>query len=97
MLNMGVQDSDMKKSYGLFGVAVLGLLLLLVIYLMIKCLKQKKGIVHKLRVALEKKLFYSSFLRYLIVSNLKLTYTIWAFLLGKASFNSFSEGALTSV
>lgn len=93
MLNMGVQDSSIKKSYGLFGVVVLGLLLLLVLYQMIKCLKQKKGLANKLKVALEKKLFYSSFLRYLIVSNLKLTYTIWAFLLGKASFNSVSEGA----
>ena len=90
---MGVQDSSMYKSYGLFGVVVLGLLLLLVLYKMIKCLKQRSGLAQKLRIALEKKLFYSSFLRYLIVSNLKLTYTIWAFLLAKGSFDSLTEGA----
>lgn len=82
----------MVKSFGLFGVAGAMLLLLLVLYKAIKCLKQKTGLAHKIRLALEKKLFYSSFLRYLIVSNLKLTYTVWAFLLAKGGFDSFSGG-----
>ena len=41
---------------------------------------------------LEKKLFYSSFLRYMIVSNLKLNYTAWAFLISHWSYKSATEG-----
>ena len=97
MLDIGVQDSSILKSFGAFGVAALVLLLLLVLYRMVTCLKRKTGLAHKLRLALEKKLFYSSFLRYLIVSNLKLNYTIWAFLLAKGGFESVSGGAQTIV
>ena len=46
---------------------------------------------------LEKKLFYSSMLRYMIVSNLKLNYTTWAFLISTGSFASITEGVQTSV
>ena len=78
---MGVQDSSLFKSLGVFFVVLFGLVLLVVIYLLVKAAKTKTGIAHKIRLKLEKKLFYSSFLRYMIVSNLKLNFTTWAFLL----------------
>ena len=81
MKDMGVQDSSLFKSLGVFFVVLFGLVLLVVIYLLVKAAKTKTGIVHKIRLKLEKKLFYSSFLRYMIVSNLKLNFTTWAFLL----------------
>ena len=82
---MGVQDSSLMKSLGLFLVVLLGLVFLVVIYLAIKASKTKSGIAYKIRLKLEKKLFYSSFLRYMIVSNLKLTYTVFGFFILTAS------------
>ena len=94
---MGVQDSSLFKSLGLFLVVVIGLLLLVVIYFVVKSSKNEKTIAHKLKMKLEKKLFYSSFLRYMIVSNLKLNYTTWAFLISQFSFSTISSGIKTSV
>ena len=93
MKDMGVQDSSLFKSLGLFLVILLGLLLLVVIYLAIKALKTKSGITYKVKLKLEKKLFFSSFLRYMIVSNMKLNYTTWAFLLNEWSFETISSGS----
>ena len=97
MLDMGVQDSDIFKSFGLFGLAGALIVLGLIIHRAIKCLKQKTGLAHKARLALEKKLCHSGWLKYLIVSNLKLNYTIWAFLLAKGGFETVSQGVLTIV
>ena len=94
---MGVQDSSLIKSLGLFLVVVIGLLVLVVIYHLVKSSKNEKTIAYKLKVKLEKKLFYSSFLRYMIVSNLKLNYTTWAFLISQFSFATVSSGIKTSV
>ena len=90
---MGVQDSSLMKSLGLFLVVLLSLLFLVVVYLAIKASKAKSGIAYKIRLKLEKKLFYSGFLRYMIVSNLKLNFTTWAFLLNEWSFATFSSGS----
>ena len=78
---MGVQDSSITKSLGLFFVVILGLLFLVLIYFCVKSSKKETSIAYKIKVKLEKKLFYSSFLRYMIVSNLKLNFTTWAFLM----------------
>ena len=78
---MGVQDSNLTKSLGLFLVVILGLLFLLLIYFIVKAAKNETTLAYKIKIKLEKKLFYSSFLRYMIVSNLKLNYTTWAFLI----------------
>ena len=93
MKNMGVQDSTLIKSLGLFFVVILVLLFFVLIYFVVKSSKNEKSLAYKVKVKLEKKLFYSSFLRYLIVSNLKLNFTTWAFLISKWSFESFKEGA----
>ena len=90
---MGVQDSSLMKSLGLFLVVLLGLLFLVVVYLAIKASKTKSGFAYKIRLKLEKKLFYSGFLRYMIVSNLKLNFTTWAFLLNEWSFATVSSGS----
>ena len=51
----------------------------------------------RLKIKLKKKLFYSSFLRYMIVSNLKLNFTIWAFLVSQGSFETIIKGATTVI
>ena len=81
MKDMGVQDSSITKSLGLFFVVILGLLFLVLVYFCVKSSKKETSIAYKIKVKLEKKLFYSSFLRYMIVSNLKLNFTTWAFLM----------------
>ena len=97
MKNMGVQDSALTKSLGLFFVVILGLLFLVLIYFIVRASKNEKNFAFKIKMKLEKKLFYSSFLRYMIVSNLKLNFTTWAFLISQWSFETFSKGAQTSI
>ena len=101
MKNLGVQDSALTKSLGLFFIIILCLLFLVIIYYMVnymvRAAKNSKSFAFKLKLKLEKKLFYSSFLRYMIVSNLKLNYTAWAFLIAQFSFNTIANGTRTSV
>ena len=97
MKDMGVQDSALTKSLGLFFVVILGLVLLVLVYFMVRASKNEKSIAFKIKTKLEKKLFYSSFLRYMIISNLKLTFTTWAFLMSQWSFETISGGAQTTV
>ena len=74
-----------------------GLLSLVLVYFIVKASKNTKSIAYKIKLKLEKKLFYSSFLRYMIVSNLKLNYTTWAFLISQWSFDTFSKGVHSTV
>ena len=78
----------MFKTLGIFGFVLIILLILVGIYLILKhthkAVAQKREgpftkNVMKIKELLSKKLFYSSFLRYMIVSNLKLTVTIFGF------------------
>ena len=66
MKNLGVQDSALTKSLGLFFIIILCLLFLVVIYYMVnymvRAAKNSKSFAFKLKLKLEKKLFYSSFL-----------------------------------
>ena len=88
MKNMGIQDSSLTKSLGFFTLGLLLLVLLVLVYFAFKASKNPKSLVSKMREKLEKKLFYSSFLRYMIVSNLELNFTAWAFLISQWSFES---------
>ena len=97
MKNMGVQDSSLFKSLGLFLMVLLGLLSLVLVYFMVKASKNTKSIAYKIKLKLEKKLFYSSFLRYMIVSNLKLNFTTWAFLISQWSFETYSKGLHSTI
>ena len=84
----GVSDPEMFKTLGIFGFVLIILLILVGIYLILKhahkaVAQKREGTctknVIKIKELLSKKLFYSSFLRYMIVSNLKLTVTIFGF------------------
>ena len=88
MKNMGIQDSSLTKSLGFFTLGLLLLVLLVLVYFAFKASKNPKSLISKMREKLEKKLFYSSFLRYMIVSNLELNFTAWAFLISQWSFDS---------
>ena len=97
MKNMGVKDKQLVKSLGLFFVILIFLIMLLMIFFGIKFSKGKSQILEKIKTKLKKKLFYSSFLRYMLTSNLKLNFTVWAFLLSSWSFSSFSSAFQTVV
>ena len=88
MKNMGIQDSSLIKSLGFFTLGLLLLVLLVLVYFAFKASKNPKSLISKMREKLERKLFYSSFLRYMIVSNLELNFTAWAFLISQWSFES---------
>lgn len=68
----------------------------MLVYIIVKCMA-KRGIhlVAKVKDVLEKKLFYNSFYRYMIVSNLKLTYTLWGFLIAAYSFETWMSTVQT--
>lgn len=53
MMDMGVQDSDIGKSLGLFGVVIALLVFLIIVYWAARCIKNKTGLAHKLRLKLE--------------------------------------------
>ena len=84
----------MFKTLGIFGFIIVLLLIFVGVYFLLKwvhisVLQKRKGplinTLVKIKDSLYKKLFYSSFLRYMIVSNLKLTYTVFGFFILTAS------------
>jgi hypothetical protein len=79
------------KSLGIFAIVLLGLGALFLVYLVVKMMKKCTGLSN----TLERKLFFSSFIRYMIVGNLKMNYTILAFLLSSFSFATTIEGVQT--
>jgi len=97
MKNSGIEETNVLKQLGLLTLAFVGILLAIGLYFIVKHL-HKKGNKHifTLKEKIEKKLFFSGIYRYLVVSNLKLTVTIFGFLAAKWSFESFVAGA-TSV
>ena len=80
--NAGVTDPQLFKTLGIFGLVLVFLLICVGLYFLlrwaIRSIKAKKyPKLNTLADKMQEKLFYSSFLRYMIVSNLKLTYTVW--------------------
>ena len=73
---------------GVFALVLLILLLSVVFYFILRCIdrKSKGKTIAKLRKKLSEKLFYNGFLRYMTVSNLKLNYTLWGFMIFYYSF-----------
>lgn len=94
MKAMGVQDIELMKSLGVFGIVIIGLVIAMVIYFMLKLCNIEKCA--PIKTKLQKKLFFGAWLRYMIVSNLKITYTIMAFLVSSFSFATTLAGFKTA-
>ena len=92
---MGIQDSALSKSLGMFLLVLLCLMVLLLVYFALKATRIQNSIAHKIKMKLEQKLFFRSFLRYMIASNLELNFTAWAFILSQWGFNSLQQGAMS--
>ena len=95
MRNAGVQDKDLMKNLGLFAVALITLLILASFYLAFRQCAKKFDSMKRIKMTIERHLFFGLIIRYMIVSNIKLTFTIWAFLIGTGSFVASMKGAIT--
>lgn len=101
MKAMGVQDSGLAQSLGVFAIVLIGMITLVVVFFLLnaRCLKIEKleGLRQTIVQKLRKKLFFDGFVRYMILSNLKVTYTVTAFLLSAFSFATFMAGVKTTM
>lgn len=71
--NQGIKDTSIMKSLGIFFVGVAIIVIAILIYVLCKKFPAKCGSVcNKIKTMIQKKLFYSGPLRYVIVSYLKL-------------------------
>ena len=80
--NAGVTDTKLAKTLGFFGLVIVLMLILVGVFFLLSWankLTKRLAWLRKGKDLLAKKLFFNSFLRYMIVSNHKLTYVIWAF------------------
>jgi len=94
----GIEDPNFFKSLGIFVFALFVLLFLSLLYLLLRVMKRcvkKYKLVSDLKDLLETKLFYNSFIRYLLQSNLKILHNSVTFLVFTGGFASFGTGALT--
>ena len=63
----------MMKSLGVFFIAISGILLFVLIFLLLRWLNRKLGLCAKVVNALKAKLFYGVMIRYVVVGYIKLT------------------------
>ena len=74
----GVSDPKLVKGLGIFALALLVLLLGVGLHFVLS-LGAKAKCIRRFRRYLRRRLFFNGFLRYMIVSNLKLTILAWGF------------------
>lgn len=79
----------------MFAVVFLGLVLLVLLFFCLRICTAKFKVVRDLRDLLKKKLFYNSFCRYLLQSNLKIVNNSFTFLVFSASFATKSASGQT--
>ena len=77
---------------GIFAIVLVLLLLGVVLYWLLNYVSKRYKFFSTIKSFLHRKLFYNGFLRYMIVSNLKLTVLVWAFFF--STYTSESEWAL---
>ena len=94
---IGIKHTSLFWSLGGFAVALVLLLILFAIYCLVKYLRKRYPELQKVEDFLKKKLFYNSWIRYMITANLKLTHTSIFFLaITGVSFDSASD-AVSSI
>ena len=89
LLDYGITDGNLIRGLGVFAIVLILNLIGVAIYFLLAAISRGKCQWLKTpRDFLHRKLFYNGFLRYLIVSNLKLTITAWAFFISYYSERS---------
>ena len=77
--NAGITDFEMFKSLGIFVLTMIAILAGVVMYWVLKSMEKKVKVAQKGRRFIGHRLFFSSFLRFMIVSNMELTVTVWGY------------------
>ena len=77
--NAGITDVEMFKSLGIFVLTMIAILAGVVMYWVLKSMEKKVKVAQKGRRFIGHRLFFSSFLRFMIVSNMELTVTVWGY------------------
>ena len=80
LIEMDIRKDSIIWSLGIFFIVLILLIMTLFFYYVIRLLRKRVGKFQVVEKYLEKKLFYSSIIRYLITSNLKLGFTCFFFL-----------------
>ena len=87
--NAGITDFEMFKSLGIFVLTLIAILAGVVMYWVLKSMEKKVKVAEKGRRFIGHRLFFSSFLRFMIVSNMELTVTVWGFFVYSFGQDSF--------
>ena len=91
-------DPSLIKTLGVFGLVFIILLICVGIYFLLKWMKSlmpTNSKINSVMTFLHKKLFYSSILRYMIISNHKLTYTAFGFFVSSLAFTTLTQKGMT--
>ena len=72
MIEQGIEDTSMAKNLGILFLSIVIIALFILIYFLITVCNRKYGCIAKLKERIKEKLFYNTFIRYMIVSYLKL-------------------------
>jgi len=82
-------NSSLMVSLGIFAIVFFILLLLVAVYLVLKFFKDRvNGLLLKVYLNLKKTLFFDSIIRYMIESNLELTWQNMMFVATMASYDT---------
>ena len=87
--NAGITDVEMFKSLGIFVLSLLAILAGVVMYWILKFFEEKIKLAKKGRRYIGNQLFFSGFLRFMIVSNMEVTVTVWGFFIYSYGLDTF--------
>ena len=79
----------MFKSLGIFVLSLLAILAGVVMYWILKFFEEKIKLAKKGRRYIGNQLFFSGFLRFMIVSNMEVTVTVWGFFIYSYGLDTF--------
>ena len=97
LISVGIKNTNLFWSFGLYAFIFILLFIALVLYYLLKYIVTKYPILKKVERYYRKKLFYSSAIRYMIQSNLKITHNSVFFLAIMGSFDTLEEQVSTIV
>ena len=93
--DVGIEGSNLFWSFGLYAKFFICLVLLFLIYYLVKFMLNRFPRLQWFETVLRRKLFYSSVIRFMIESNLKITHNSIFFLYLRGSFASNNDTAST--
>ena len=96
MNSVGIKHPNLFLSFGVYAFVFLLLGIAFLVYYLVKYLSKRSSKFRKIELYLKKKLFFSSAIRYMIESNLKITHNSLFFLAITGSFETTKDKVFTS-